>query len=92
MRFGLFHRAVYFNMIPFSCLAFTLFFAGWDGVFLLGPLWFALKLCAFIFLFMWIRATLPRLRYDQLMKFGWKVLLPIATVNAFATAVFVTIF
>jgi NADH-quinone oxidoreductase subunit H len=92
MRFGLFQTAEYINMITFSGLGVTLFFGGWGGPFLPGTLWFVLKLAAFIFVFMWIRATLPRLRYDQLMKFGWKVLLPVATANAVVTAVLVTIF
>jgi NADH-quinone oxidoreductase subunit H len=92
MRFGLFSTAEYINMITLSGLAVTLFFGGWDGPFLPGPLWFLLKLGAFIFVFMWLRATLPRLRYDQLMRFGWKVLLPIATLNAVVTAVLVVAF
>ncbi len=92
MRFGLFQTAEYINMITFSGLAVTLFLGGWHGPFLPGPLWFVLKLGVFIFLFMWIRATLPRLRYDQLMTFGWKVLLPVATLNAVATAVLVVAF
>ncbi len=92
MRFGLFQTAEYINMITFSGLGVTLFLGGWGGPFLPGTLWFVLKLALFIFLFMWIRATVPRLRYDQLMKFGWKVLLPVATANAVATAVLVTVF
>ena len=92
MRFGLFQTAEYINMITFSGLGVTLFFGGWGGPFLPGPLWFLLKLAAFIFVFMWLRATLPRLRYDQLMKFGWKVLLPVATLNAVVTAVLLTVF
>ena len=92
MRFGLFSTAEYINMITLSGLAVTLFFGGWGGPLLPGPLWFVLKLGAFIFIFMWLRATLPRLRYDQLMRFGWKVLLPVATVNAVATAVLVVAF
>jgi NADH-quinone oxidoreductase subunit H len=92
MRFGLFSTAEYINMITLSGLAVTLFLGGWDGPFLPGPLWFVLKLGAFIFVFMWLRATLPRLRYDQLMSFGWKVLLPIATLNAVVTAVLVVAF
>jgi NADH-quinone oxidoreductase subunit H len=91
MRFGLFQTAEYINMITLSALAVTLFLGGWDGPILPGPLWFLLKLGAFIFVFMWLRATLPRLRYDQLMKFGWKVLLPVATLNALATAVVVVV-
>jgi len=92
MRFGLFSTAEYINMITLSGLAVTLFFGGWGGPFLPGPLWFVLKLVAFIFVFMWLRATLPRLRYDQLMRFGWKVLLPVATLNAVVTAVLVVAF
>ena len=90
MRFGLFSTAEYINMITLSGLAITLFFGGWSGPGLPGPLWFVIKLFGFIFLFMWMRATLPRLRYDQLMHFGWKVLLPVATVNALVTAIVVT--
>jgi NADH-quinone oxidoreductase subunit H len=67
----------------------TLFFGGWGGPGLPGPLWFVVKLLLVIFFFMWMKATLPRLRYDQLMKFGWKVLLPVATINAVVTAVLV---
>jgi NADH-quinone oxidoreductase subunit H len=89
MRFGLFSMAEYINMITLSGLAVTLFFGGWGGPVLPGPLWFVLKLAGFLFVFMWLRATLPRLRYDQLMRFGWKVLLPVATVNAVVTAVLV---
>jgi NADH-quinone oxidoreductase subunit H len=89
MRFGLFSMAEYINMITLSGLAVTLFFGGWGGPMLPGPIWFLIKLAGFLFLFMWLRATLPRLRYDQLMRFGWKVLLPVATVNAVVTAVLV---
>ena len=89
MRWGLFAQAEYINMITLSGLAVTLFFGGWGGPGLPGPVWFVLKLLAVIFVFMWMKATLPRLRYDQLMKLGWKVLLPVATVNAVVTAVLV---
>jgi NADH-quinone oxidoreductase subunit H len=89
MRFGLFTTAEYINTITLSGLAVTLFLGGWSGPFLPGPIWFLLKLAAFIFVFIWLRATLPRLRYDQLMSFGWKVLLPVATVNAIVTAALV---
>jgi NADH-quinone oxidoreductase subunit H len=89
MRFGLFQMGEYVNMVTLSGLAVTLFFGGWGGPGLPGPVWFVVKLAAFIFVFMWIRATLPRLRYDQLMKFGWKVLLPVATLNALVTAIVV---
>jgi NADH-quinone oxidoreductase subunit H len=90
MRFGLFQMGEYVNMITLSALAVTLFFGGWYGPWSpLGPLWFVLKLLAIIFLFLWLRATLPRLRYDQLMRLGWKVLLPVATINAVVTAALV---
>ncbi|MEK6276159.1 MAG: NADH-quinone oxidoreductase subunit NuoH [Actinomycetota bacterium] len=93
MRFGLFSMAEYVNMITLSGLCVTLFFGGWLGPWApLGPLWFLLKVFALIFLFIWLRATLPRLRYDQLMSFGWKVLLPVATVNALVTAALVVAF
>ena len=87
MRFGLFQMGEYINMITLSALAVTLFFGGWYGPWApLGPLWFVLKLLVILFLFLWLRATLPRLRYDQLMRLGWKVLLPVATINALVTA------
>ena len=94
MRWGLFQIAEYVNMITLSGLAVTLFlggwhFPGWTGGDFLGPLWFFLKLLILIFVFIWLRTTLPRLRYDQLMRFGWKILLPAATVNAFVTALLV---
>jgi NADH-quinone oxidoreductase subunit H len=93
MRFGLFQMGEYVNMITLSALAVTLFLGGWYGPWApLGPLWFAIKLFGIIFIFLWLRATLPRLRYDQLMRFGWKVLLPVATINALVTAALVVAF
>jgi NADH-quinone oxidoreductase subunit H len=94
MRWGLFQMAEYVNMITLSGLAITLFLGGWHFPFLhgldvLGPLWFVIKLAIFLFLFVWLRTTLPRLRYDQLMSFGWKILLPAATLNALVTALVV---
>jgi NADH-quinone oxidoreductase subunit H len=90
MRFGLFQMAEYVNMIVLSALCVTLFFGGWIGPYdPLGPLWFVLKLLAVIFIFIWLRTTVPRLRYDQLMAFGWKVLLPVATLNGVVTAALV---
>jgi NADH-quinone oxidoreductase subunit H len=93
MRWGLFQIAEYVHMITISALMVTLFFGGWLFPFghRLGPLWFVLKLAIVLFCFIWARASLPRLRYDQLMDLGWKVLLPIATVNAVATAFFVVL-
>jgi NADH-quinone oxidoreductase subunit H len=92
MRWGLFQMAEYINLITLSGLMVTLFFSGWHGPWNLGPLWFLLKLLAVLFVFIWMRTTLPRLRYDQLMRFGWKVLLPVATVNAVVTAALVVAF
>ena len=91
MRFGLFTMSEYINLITLSALAVTLFLGGWHFPVLegLGPLWFLLKLAVLLFLFIWMRTTLPRLRYDQLMRFGWKVLLPVATLNAVVTAILV---
>jgi NADH-quinone oxidoreductase subunit H len=93
MRWGLFQAAEYINMITLSALTVTLFFAGYHGFWSpLGPLWFLLKLVAVVSVFIWLKATLPRLRYDQLMRFGWKVLLPVATINALVTAALVVAF
>jgi NADH-quinone oxidoreductase subunit H len=92
MRWGLFQMAEYINLITLSGLMVTLFLSGWHGPWNLGPLWFLLKLLAVLFVFIWVRTTLPRLRYDQLMRFGWKVLLPVATVNAVITALCVVAF
>jgi NADH-quinone oxidoreductase subunit H len=89
MRWGLFQMAEYVNLITLSALMVTLFFSGWHGPWNLGPLWFLLKVFGVLFVFIWLRATLPRLRYDQLMRFGWKVLLPVATINAVVTALVV---
>jgi NADH-quinone oxidoreductase subunit H len=91
MRFGSFFMAEYMNMVVVSALAVTIFLGGWHGPGpeWLGPLWVLLKIFLFVFFFIWVRATLPRLRYDQLMSFGWKFLLPLATVNALVTAIVV---
>ena len=91
MRWGLFQTAEYINMITLSALCVTLFFGGWDGPVgdEFGPLWFLLKVFLLVVFFIWMRASLPRLRYDQLMNFGWKVLLPVATINAVVTAALV---
>jgi NADH-quinone oxidoreductase subunit H len=90
MRWGLFQTAEYINLITLSALAVTLFFAGWHGPYApLGPLWFFIKLFLFMAFFIWVRASVPRLRYDQLMAFGWKILLPLATLNALVTALLV---
>jgi NADH-quinone oxidoreductase subunit H len=97
MRFGLYSMSEYINLITLSALCVTLFLGGWhgpgwDGATWAGPLWFIGKLVLLLFVFIWMRTTLPRLRYDQLMRFGWKVLLPVATINAVVTAILVVAF
>ena len=91
MRWGLFSMAEYINMITLSGLATTLFLGGWHFPWLdgLGPIWFVIKVFLLVSVFIWLKATLPRLRYDQLMRFGWKFLLPVATLNAVVTAALV---
>jgi NADH-quinone oxidoreductase subunit H len=96
MRWGLFQAAEYINMITLSGLCVTLFFDGYHFPWVpwldrFGPVWFVLKLFTLVATFIWLRATQPRLRYDQLMRFGWKVLLPVATVNALVTAFLVVL-
>jgi NADH-quinone oxidoreductase subunit H len=93
MRFGSFFMAEYINVVVISGIAVTMFLGGWHGPGpeALAPLWVVLKMFIFVVLFIWVRATLPRLRYDQLMSFGWKVLLPLATVNALVTAIVVAV-
>ena len=85
MKFALFFMAEYAHMIVVSALVATLFLGGWRGPVLPGVIWFLLKVFAMLFLFIWVRATFPRFRYDQLMKFGWKVLFPAALVNILLT-------
>jgi NADH-quinone oxidoreductase subunit H len=93
LRFGLYFIAEYLNMITISCLATLLFLGGWNALFGLtfipGLIWFMLKAGVFLFFYIWVRATLPRLRYDRLMDFGWKILFPAATLNLVLTAVVV---
>ena len=96
LRFGTFFVAEYVNMITVSAIATLLFLGGGDGPFVsvvpyLSILWFLVKVAALLFGFIWLRATLPRLRYDRLMAFGWKVLLPVAVVNLLITAAFVAL-
>ena len=89
MAFAMFFLAEYINMITVSAVATNLFLGGWHGPFLppeYGWIWFLIKLAVLLFCYLWIRWTLPRFRYDQLMAFGWKVLLPLATVTLVATA------
>jgi NADH-quinone oxidoreductase subunit H len=91
MKFAMYFMAEYANMITVSAMATTLFLGGWRGPWLPPVVWFLVKLYLFIFLFIWLRGTLPRFRYDQLMRFGWKVLLPVALANIMVTAVFVAL-
>ena len=103
MRFALFFLAEYANMIVVSCVATTLFLGGWlrpfpnvEALAFLGWVpgwaWFLLKAFLFLYLFLWIRATLPRYRYDQLMRVGWKVLIPLAIANLIVTGVVKVLF
>ena len=85
MRFGLFFVGEYINIIVLGGLATTFFLGGWQGPLLPPVVWFSIKTLAFAFLFIWLRGTLPRLRYDQLMHFGWLVLTPLALVNILVT-------
>jgi NADH-quinone oxidoreductase subunit H len=86
MKFGLYYLAEYAHILVVSSLAVTLFFGGWHGPWLPPIIWFLMKVFLFIFFFIWIRATFPRFRYDQLMKFGWKVLFPLSLLNILITA------
>ena len=95
MKFAMFFMAEYANMITVACVATLLFLGGWHGP-IFGPpilqallpvFWFGAKVFAFLFLYIWVRGTLPRFRYDQLMAFGWKFLLPLSLANLIATAI-----
>jgi NADH-quinone oxidoreductase subunit H len=89
MRWAMFQNAEYVSLIAFSAVASILFLGGWDGPLLPGPIWMLIKMGIFIMLQMWVRGTLPRVRYDVLMSIGWKVLLPAATLNLLVTSVIV---
>jgi NADH-quinone oxidoreductase subunit H len=100
MKFAMFFMAEYANMITVSCVATLLFFGGPTSPFghlfpdfggpvvaaILSIFWFVFKVFCFLFLYIWVRSTLPRFRYDQLMSFGWKFLLPVAMLNIIATS------
>jgi NADH-quinone oxidoreductase subunit H len=103
MRFALFFLAEYANMIVVSAVATTLFFGGWlrpfpnvEALWMLdyvpGWMWFLAKTFVFLYIFIWIRATLPRYRYDQLMRLGWKVLIPLGIANLVVTAILKVLF
>ena len=86
MRFALFFLAEYTNMFIVAAVATVLFLGGWRGPFLPGVIWFLLKVYAIIFVLMWFRWTFPRVRFDQLVTFAWKILIPLAFVNLLITA------
>jgi NADH-quinone oxidoreductase subunit H len=99
MKFAMFFMAEYANMFTVACLATVLFFGGWSGP-VFGPailqaflpiFWFVVKVLGFIFIYIWVRGTLPRFRYDQLMAFGWKFLLPLAIANILVTSLVVAL-
>jgi NADH-quinone oxidoreductase subunit H len=89
MKFALFFMAEYAHLLAVCAIATTLFLGGWDGPFNLPPgltwIWFVVKTGILVYFFIWQRGTFPRLRYDQIMKFGWKFLLPLALANIFVT-------
>ncbi len=93
MRFGTFLLVEYMEIVVVSGIAAAMFLGGWmgPGPGFLDPIWMALKILALVVFFIWVRATIPRLRYDQLMSLGWKVLLPLATLNVLVTAVLVVV-
>jgi NADH-quinone oxidoreductase subunit H len=99
MKFAMFFMAEYANMITVACLVTLLFLGGWHGPIGGPPLlqavlpvfWFVAKVVAFLFIYIWVRGTLPRFRYDQLMAFGWKFLLPLAIANLIVTALVVAL-
>jgi NADH-quinone oxidoreductase subunit H len=93
MRFGSFLLVEYMEILVVSGIAAAMFLGGWmgPGPGWLDPIWMLLKMFALVFVFIWVRATLPRLRYDQLMTLGWKILLPLATLNVLVTAILVVV-
>jgi NADH-quinone oxidoreductase subunit H len=93
MRFGSFLLVEYLEMTVVAGIAAAMFLGGWmgPGPGWLDPIWMLAKMLALVGFFIWVRATLPRLRYDQLMSMGWKILLPLATLNILVTAVIVTV-
>ena len=91
MKFALYFLAEYANMMVVSAIAISVFLGGWRGPFLPPVVWFLIKLTLFLFFYIWLRATFPRLRYDQLMSFGWKVLLPASLLNLTVTALVVAL-
>ncbi len=105
MKFAMFFMAEYANMITVGCVATLLFFGGWSSPFgglfpaignpfiaaIIPVFWFVFKVFCFLFLYVWVRGTLPRFRYDQLMGFGWKFLMPLAIANILATSLWLAV-
>jgi NADH-quinone oxidoreductase subunit H len=93
MRFGSFLLVEYMEIIVVAGIAAAIFLGGWmgPGPSFLDPIWMLAKMLALVLVFIWVRATVPRLRYDQLMSLGWKILLPLATLNVLVTAVLVVV-
>ena len=91
LKFAIFFMAEYINILAVSSIAVTLFFGGWHGPGNIPVVWYLLKVALFVFLFIWVRSTMARLRYDQLMSFGWKFLLPVAILNLIITAYFILV-
>ncbi len=87
MRFAMYFMAEYVAMLTVSSVATTVFFGGPLGPIMQGPWWFVLKVACFMFVFIWLRATFPRFRYDQLMRIGWQILLPLGLINFMITSV-----
>src|SRR3989339_405624 len=91
MKFALFMIAEYAHLVTVAALTVTLFLGGWLGPVLPGPVWFLIKTLLLVFVFIWIRGTYPRMRYDHIMKFGWKFLFPAAILNVIVTALVVAL-
>jgi len=91
MKFGLFQMAEYLSMFAQASIVTVLFLGGWQGPLLPSYIWFLVKVAVLIFVFMWLRGTLPRFRVDQLMGFAWKVLVPIALANIFVTGALISL-
>jgi NADH-quinone oxidoreductase subunit H len=91
LRYAMFANAEFVEAITLSALGSVLFLGGWQGPVLPGPIWMLIKMLVILFTFIWVRATVPRLRYDRLMQLGWKVLLPLATLNLLGTAAWVAL-
>jgi len=96
MKFALYFLAEYAHMVTMAAVAVTLFFGGWQPIlpqlsFIPGVVWFCAKLFVFVFFFIWERWTFPRLRYDQIMQFGWKILVPLGLINLLVTGLIVSL-